>query len=347
MSIQLKPLVEAALKSGANDLHLKSAFAPIVRVANEIKRLDLPAFSPKEMEQLVFSLLDDKQRMVFKSRGQIDCSFTYPGLIRVRANIFLQRNSLAISCRLVPPTPPELHTLGFSEEVIETLVKINRGMVLITGATNSGKSTTAASYIDLVAKRNSLHIITIEDPVEYIFPKYPNTIISQRQVGEDAIDFQGGLNAALRQDPDVVVIGELRDLETVETCLKAAETGHLVVATLHTSNAVQSITRMINMFPSHQRDNIRFMLSSSLRAVVSQALLPAFDHKKRILAYEFLPMMPSVCNLIRQRKIHEINSVLRLGQRSGCVPMNMIVKELIKKRLVRFEDVPEEYLEEK
>lgn len=347
MSQLLKPLVEEALKNGASDLHLKSAFAPIIRVANSIRRLELPAFSPKEMEQLVMSLLDEKQRQNFKARGQIDCSFTYPGIIRVRANIFFQRNSLAISCRLVPPAPPELQTLGFSQEVIENLVKFNRGMVLITGATNSGKSTTAASYIDMLARKQSLHIITIEDPVEYIFQKYPNTIISQRQIGEDCIDFQGGLSAALRQDPDVVVIGELRDLETVETCLKAAETGHLVVATLHTANAVQSITRMINMFPSHQRDNIRFMLSSSLRAVVSQVLLPSVDHKKRVLAYEFLPMLPSICNLIRQKKIHEINSVLRLGQRSGCIPMNIVVKELLKKRMVRFEDIPPEYMEEK
>jgi len=347
MSTMLRPVVEAALKLGANDLHIKSAFAPIVRVANDIRRLDLPAFSPKEMEQLVASLLDEKQRQNFKARGQVDCSFTFPGLIRVRANVFFQRNSLAISCRLVPPSPPELQSLGFSQEVIDSMVRINRGMVLITGATNSGKSTTAASYIDTIAKKNAFHIITIEDPVEYIFGKYPQTIISQRQVGEDAVDFQSGLNSALRQDPDVVVIGELRDLETVETCLKAAETGHLVVATLHTSNAVQSITRMINMFPSHQRDNIRFMISSSLKAVLSQVLLPSFDHKSRVLAYEYLPMLPSVCNLIRQRKIHEINSVVRLGQRSGCVPMNVVIKDLLKKRLVRHDDVPPEYLEEK
>jgi twitching motility protein PilT len=347
MSEMLRPLVEAALEKGAYDLHLKSAFPPIVRIANEIVRLDLPPFSPKEMEHLVISLLDEKQRQNFKSRGQIDCSFTYPGLIRVRANIFFQRNSLAISCRLVPPTPPPFQTLGFSQEVTDTLVKLNRGMVLITGATNSGKSTTAASFIDLISRNHSVHVITIEDPVEYIFERYENTIISQRQVGNDACDFHTGLSSALRQDPDVVVIGELRDLETVETCLKAAETGHLVVATLHTANAVQSITRMINMFPSHQRDNIRFMISSSLRAVLSQVLLPSNDHKSRVLAYEFLPMLPSVSNLIRQRKIHEIYSILRLGQRSGCIPMNMIIKELLKKHLVRMEDVPPQYMEEK
>ncbi|MGM0601275.1 MAG: type IV pilus twitching motility protein PilT, partial [Candidatus Rifleibacteriota bacterium] len=312
MSEILRPLIEKALEFGAYDLHLKSAFAPIIRVANEIRRLEMPAFSPKEMEQIVLSLLDENQRQQFKSRGQIDCSFTYPDLVRVRGNIFFQRNSLALSCRLVPPMPPELNTLGFSQEVVDNLLKLNRGMVLITGATNSGKSTTAASFIDMVARKNSVHVITIEDPIEYVFPRYQNSIVSQRQVGADAVDFHGGLSSALRQDPDVVVLGELRDLETVETCLKAAETGHLVVATLHTANAVQSITRMINMFPSHQRDNIRFMISSSLRAVLSQALLPSYDHKSRVLAYEFLPMLSSVCNLIRQRKIHEIYSVLRL-----------------------------------
>lgn len=347
MSNLLQPLIEEALKHGAYDLHIKSAFPPIIRVASEIRRMDLPAFSPKEMEQLVISLLDDNQRKTFKARGQIDCSFTIPNVIRVRANIFFQRNSLAISCRLVPPSPPEMATLGFVQEVTDTLLKINNGMILITGATNSGKSTTAASFIDLVARNHALHIITIEDPVEYVFPKYPKSIISQRQIGEDTPDFHTGLNSALRQDPDVVLIGELRDLETVETCLKAAETGHLVVATLHTSNAVQSITRMINIFPSHQRDNIRFMISSSLKCVLSQVLLPSADHKKRVLAYEILPMLPSVSNLIRQRKIHEIHSVMRLGQRSGCIPMNTVVKDLLKRKLVRHEDVPPEYLEEK
>ena len=343
----LHDMVQVALDKGACDLHLKTAFVPIVRVANTIERLDFPAVSPKEMEELVGHLLDAKHRKLFTAKGQVDCSFQLGELCRIRSNIFFQRNSLAISMRLVAPDPPELVSLGYPEEVTEPLLKLNRGMVLITGATNSGKSTTAASIIHLLASRGSCHVITIEDPIEFIFPKYERSIVSQRQVGEDTPTFMNGLTSALRQDPDIILIGEIRDQETVETCLKAAETGHLVLGTLHTSNAVQSITRMINIFPSHQRDNIRFMLSSSLKMILSQMLLPTIDHKSRVLAYEVLPMLPSVCNLIRQKKVHEINSILRLGQRSGCIPMNTTVKNLIKTKQVLADDVPEELLKER
>ena len=332
---------------GACDLHLKTAFVPIVRVANTIERLELPPVSPKELEELVAHILDAKHRKIFTANGQVDCSFQLGNTCRVRSNIFFQRNSLAMSMRLVAPKPPELETLGFPKEIIDQMLKLTRGLILITGATNSGKSTTAASIIHLLAKKESHHIITIEDPIEFVFPRYKNSIVSQRQVGEDTPSFMTGLTSALRQDPDIVLIGEIRDQETVETCLKAAETGHLVLGTLHTSSAVQSITRLINIFPSHQRDNIRFMLSSSLKLVLSQVLLPTLDHKSRVLAYEVLPMIASVCNLIRQKKLHEIHSILRLGQRSGCVPMNETVKNLIKTRQVQPDDVPEELLKER
>ena len=344
---RLHEMVRMAMALGACDLHLKTAFVPIVRVANTIERLELPPVSPKELEELVAHILDAKHRKIFTANGQVDCSFQLGNTCRVRSNIFFQRNSLAMSMRLVAPKPPELETLGFPKEIIDQMLKLTRGLILITGATNSGKSTTAASIIHLLAKKESHHIITIEDPIEFVFPRYKNSIVSQRQVGEDTPSFMTGLTSALRQDPDIVLIGEIRDQETVETCLKAAETGHLVLGTLHTSSAVQSITRLINIFPSHQRDNIRFMLSSSLKLVLSQVLLPTLDHKSRVLAYEVLPMIASVCNLIRQKKLHEIHSILRLGQRSGCVPMNETVKNLIKTRQVQPDDVPEELLKER
>lgn len=347
MNQLLEKILKCAVAAGAFDVHIKTAFSPVVRVANEIKKLDLPAVSPAEMDEIVRSMLDKTQKAHFQAKGQVDSSCSLPEVGRVRANIFLQRNSLAISMRLVPPLPPEIHNLGFSEETINAVAKIKRGMILVTGATNSGKSTTAASIIDLFARRNSCHIITIEDPIEYVFSKYPSSIVSQRQVGNDAPDFAYSLNSALRQDPDIILIGELRDQETVETCLKASETGHLVIGTLHTSNAVQSVLRMINIFPSFQRDNIRFMLSSSLKMVISQVLLPSADHKSRILAYEVLPVLPSVANLIRQKKIHEISSILRLGRKVGCIPMNTVVKDLLQKKLVRLEDVPQELCEER
>ena len=343
----LNQIVAKALQVGAHDVHLKSAFPPIIRVADEIKRLELPAMAPKEMEKLICEILDEKRLATFRARGQIDCSFDLADGIRARANIFFQRNNLALSLRLIPERPPTLEKLGFSSEVIDMLKKINRGMILITGATNAGKSTTAASLIDLLAQENSMHIITVEDPIEYAFTKYKSSIVSQRQVGEDTPSFHDSLTSALRQDPDVLFIGELRDQETVETCLKAAETGHLIIGTLHTANAVASILRLINIFPSHQRDNIRFMLSSCLKLVLSQALVPLKTRKGRALAYEVLPMLPSVCNLIRQKKIHEINSVLRTSRRSGCIPMYQTIKDLAKTGQIDLGDIPQELREEK
>ncbi|NLI75453.1 MAG: PilT/PilU family type 4a pilus ATPase [Candidatus Riflebacteria bacterium] len=338
----LNQIVTKALELGAHDVHLKAAFPPIVRVADEIRRLEFPPSSPKDLERLVVQVLDERRLQSFKARGQIDCSFELVNGFRARANIFLQRNSLALSLRLIPGKPPALGQLGFSKEAIDLLKKATRGMVLITGATNSGKSTTAASLIDTLAQENSLHIITIEDPVEYLFGTYQHSIVSQRQVGEDATTFHRGLTAALRQDPDVLFIGELRDQETVETCLKAAETGHLVVGTLHTADATQSILRLINIFPSHQRDTIRFMLSSCLKVILSQTLIPLASRKGRALAFEVLPMPPSVCNLIRQKKIHEISSILRVGRRSGCIPMYLSIQELVKSGQVKSSDVPPE-----
>ncbi len=338
----LTQIVTKALEMGAHDVHLKAAFPPIVRVAGEIRRLEFPPTSPKDMERLVIQILDERHRQSFKTRGQIDCSFELANGFRARGNIFLQRNSLALSLRLIPGKPPTLSQLGFSRETIDLLKKTSRGMVLITGATNSGKSTTAASLIETLAQENSLHIITIEDPIEYVFGPYQNSIVSQRQVGEDAATFHQGLTSALRQDPDVLFVGELRDPETVETCLKAAETGHLVVGIMRTADAIQSILRLINIFPSHQRDNIRFMLSSCLRVILSQALLPLATRKGRALAFEVLPMPPSVCNLIRQKKIHEISSILRVGRRSGCIPINLSIQDLVKSGQVKPSDVPPE-----
>lgn len=347
MNEYLVKIVENALKIGAHDVHIKSGFAPVIRVADRIKRLDLPPPSPRELEKLAAEILDEKRMAQFKARGQIDCSFDLKDLCRIRANLFLQRNSLALSLRLVPRKIPELMEMGFPPEVIEMLLKVNRGMVLVTGATNSGKSTTVAGIVHLLAQKESVHIITIEDPVEYSFGNYPRSIVSQRQVGEDTPTFPTGLSSALREDPDVILIGELRDQETVETCLKAAETGHLVLGTLHTANAVQSILRLINMFPSHARDNVRFMLSSCLKVVLSQMLFPRADQKGRVLAYELLPMLPSICNLVRTKKIHEINSMLKLGRRAGCVPMSQTIEELLKSGKIRATDVPTELREEK
>lgn len=338
----LNRIVTKALEMGAHDVHLKAAFPPIVRVADEIRRLEFPPSSPKELESLVIQILGERRLQSFKARGQIDCSFELANGFRARGNIFLQRNSLALSLRLIPGKPPPLGQLGFSKEAIDLLKKANRGMVLITGATNSGKSTTAASLIDTLAQEDSLHVITLEDPIEYVFGTYQNSIVSQRQVGEDATTFHHGLTAALRQDPDVLFVGELRDQETVETCLKAAETGHLVLGIMHTADAIQSILRLINIFPSHQRDTIRFMLSSCLTVILSQALIPLASRQGRVLAFEVLPMPPSVCNLIRQKKIHEISSILRVGRRSGCIPMHLSVQELVKSGQIRPSDVPPE-----
>lgn len=343
---QLNSIVNMAIELGAYDLHIKTGFPPVVRLADGVRKLNFQPFSPKEMEQLVLQMLDEKKIASFKLRGQVDCSIELDKGLRARGNIFFQRNNLAISLRIIPKNPPSIEKLGFPPDIVDSLMRINRGLILITGPTNAGKSTTAASLLDAFAKKDAIHIITIEDPIEYIFGSYPHSIFSQRQVGEDTPSFYNGLSAALREDPDLIFIGELRDLDTVETALKAAETGHIIIGTLHTANATQSINRVINMFPSHQRDVVRFMLASCLRIIISQLLLPTADRKGRVLAYEVLPMLPSVSNLIRQKKIHEINSILRVGRRSGCIAMVDTIKELLKTGQIKATDIPYEYKEE-
>lgn len=344
---KLKEMIELALAKGAHDLHIKTSFTPNIRVADAIVKLDYPAITPKEIEILINIMLDKNQKALFLSKGQADCSYEIKDFCRLRINIFMQRNSIGISIRIIEPTPPQFQNLGFPEGTLEKITDINQGMILIAGATNAGKSTTMASIIDSLAKSKSKHIITIEDPIEYIFPKYKESIISQRQIGSDATSFSAGLKASLRQDPDVIMIGEIRDQETVETCLRAAETGHLVIGTLHTSNAVQSILRLINIFPSHQRDSVRYMLASSLKLIISQMLVPTKDGKTRILAAEILPMMPAVANLIRQKKIHEIPAIMKINKKQGCIAMYDTVRTLLQNGSVSADDIPQSILNEK
>ncbi|MBF0500410.1 MAG: PilT/PilU family type 4a pilus ATPase [Candidatus Riflebacteria bacterium] len=346
MRERLIPYVQKALELGAHDLHIKSGFPAVIRVAGAVRRLDMPPLSPKELEVMVAELLGEQRIAELRTHGHSDCPYEIENVCRMRLNVFLQRNSLAVSMRLVPNRIRELSDLGFTLSTVDLLTKVQKGMILFTGATNSGKSTTLAALIHHLARQEPLHIISIEDPIEYVFQGYEKSIVSQRQVGEDTPDFHAGLSAALREDPDVIVIGELRDQESVETSLKAAETGHLVLATLHTGDAVQSITRMINIFPSYQRDAIRYMLSSCLKVILSQTLIPATDGRSRVLVYEVLPMLASVCNLLRQRKIHEIGAILRIGRNAGCVPRIDILKNLLRERKINEADIPRDMKKE-
>ncbi|MBI3038718.1 PilT/PilU family type 4a pilus ATPase [bacterium] len=344
---ELEKLIKTALEMGAFDVHIKTAAPPFVRIAGKIHRLNYPPISPKELEKLALEMMSKEQLLEFRAQGQVDFSFDFQNLCRLRANIFLQRNTVAISLRLVPSSISSLEKLGFSREFEIELLKIKNGMVLVTGATNSGKTTTIASFVNTIAQNGDKHILVIEDPIEYVYPEYKTSVVNQRQVGMDTLSFHEGLSAGLRQDPDVSIIGELRDQETVETALKAAETGHLVLGTLHTNSAVQTVNRIINIFPSHQRDAIRFILASCLKLVISQMLIPSGDHKSRILAYEILPMLSSVCNLIRQKKVHEIPSLMRIGRKQGCMTMNDTIKELVKSQKIKLSDLPKEYRSKK
>lgn len=346
MRQKLTDIVAKAMEMNAFDVHIKTGFAPMIRIAGVIRPLEFTPLSPKEMEQLALMLIGDRRVADLKTSGHADAPCEIADLCRVRVNVFFQRNSLAISMRLVPKQILEVHELGFSPKTVEILTSVQKGMILLTGATNCGKSTTLAALVHHLARHEPLHVVSIEDPIEYVFPSYPSSLVSQRQVGEDTPNFLTGLIASLREDPDVIVLGELRDQETVETALKAAETGHLVISTLHTGSAVQSLTRMINIFPSHQRDSVRYMLASCVKVIVAQTLLPSTDGKRRVMAYELMPMLPAVRNLLRQRKIHEIGSILRVGRNAGCVPMVDSLKALIKARKLNESDIPHEYRKE-
>lgn len=332
MDWQIIPLLEEAVRSKASDLHLSVGVPPIIRLHGELLPLDYPALVPEDTAVLAGQIMNKKQEEEFKEKGELDLAYSCPGLGRFRVNIYRQRGSIAIALRVLNTEIPTLSSLNLPA-VIKDFTLYHKGLLLVTGPTGSGKSTTLASFIDLINQERSCHILTLEDPIEYLH-QHKNCMINQREIGQDSGGFAEALRAALRQDPDVILVGEMRDLETISIAITAAETGHLVLATLHTVDAVQTIDRVIDVFPPHQQQQIRIQLANTLIGVIAQRLLRRKDGAGRVPAVEILVSNPAVRNLIREGKIHQIYSVIQTGGRQGMQLMDSHLEELYRRGII-------------
>ncbi len=332
----LNQLLKSMVEMGGSDLHITTNSPPQVRVDGHLRPLSLPPMTPSETKQLGYSILTDNQKHRLEEFLEIDLSFGIKGLARFRANIFHQRGAISAVFRQIPYEIKGFRELGLPI-IIERLCEKPRGLILVTGPTGSGKSTTLAAMIDKINRERSEHIVTIEDPVEYLH-SHKKCIINQREVAADTHSFTAALRSALRQDPDVVLIGEMRDLETVESALRIAETGHLTFATLHTNSAAQTINRIIDVFPAHQQGQIRAQLSLVLEGIICQALLPKVGGKGRAMAMEILIPSSAIRNLIREDKVHQIYGMMQTGQaKHGMQTFNQALAALYFKRMITLE----------
>ena len=345
----LYDLLKNMIESGASDLHITTGSAPRLRVDGKLMSMDHPVLSPTDTKALCYSILTDAQKHRFEENNELDLSFGIKGLSRFRANIFMQRGAVAGAFRTIPFSIRTFNDLMLPD-IVNDMVKKPRGLILVTGPTGSGKSTTLAAMIDRINDERYDHIITVEDPIEYLHG-HKKCLINQREVNADTVSFKAALKYVLRQDPDVVLIGEMRDLETIEAALTVSETGHLTLATLHTNSAVQTINRIIDVFPSHQQEQIRVQLSFVLEGILSQQLLPKKSGHGRVMAVEILVPNPAIRNLIREDKVHQIYSQMQTGQsRSGMQTMNQSLVELYTKGMISYEEamgrsmIPEELL---
>jgi twitching motility protein PilT len=332
----LPELLKTLVELDGSDLHISTQTPPLIRVHGQLHTLDLPPLGPAETKTLAYSVLTDAQKKRFEETLELDFSFGIRGLARFRCNVFNQRGAAAAVYRVIPERIKTFQELAIPP-VIATLADRPRGLVLVTGPTGSGKSTTLAALIDKINTERREHILTIEDPIEYIH-QHKGCLVNQREVHADTHGFGNALRAALREDPDIVLIGELRDLETIECALRIAETGHLTLATLHTNSASHTINRIIDVFPSHQQGQIRTQLSLVLEGIVCQALLPRADGQGRVVALEIMIPTPAIRNLIRDDKVHQIYSAMQTGQEKlGMQTMNQSLATLYQHRLITLE----------
>ena len=329
MNIDFADILMEVVDRRASDLHLTAGAAPMVRVRGRLTALEgYPLLTPADTREIVYSILSNDQRQRLLTNWQLDFAYTIPGRARFRVNTYFQRAALGAAFRLIPFEIVPLETLGLPPAVTEFTTR-PRGIVLVTGPTGSGKSTTLASVLDVINTTREEHIMTVEDPIEFLH-QHKKCIVNQREVGSDATSFSAALKAALRQDPDVILVGEMRDIETISTAITAAETGHLVFATLHTQDAPQTIDRIIDVFPSEQQSQVRVQLAVALQGVVTQQLLPTADGAGRCVASEVMVPTPAVRNLIREGKTHQLYSVLQTGGAVGMQTMDASLSQLVR-----------------
>jgi twitching motility protein PilT len=337
MNDNINDLLLKALELKASDLHLTTALPPIYRINGTLIPMEgAEPLTPEDTERLISQLLRESFAKRLAEKGEVDFSFVLSGINRFRVNVFRQRQTLAAAIRVLMPEPPSIDQLGLPE-VFKDLAQKPRGLILVTGPTGSGKSTTLAAMVRHINNTRKCHILTIEDPIEYLH-KHQNSIINQREVGDDTLTFANALRSALREDPDVILVGEMRDLETISTALMASETGHLVLSTLHTSSAAQTIDRAIDVFPPHQLQQVRIQLAAVLQGIICQQLLPRLDGGGRIAALEILVANDAVRNMIREGKTHQIDTVIQTGLKAGMTPMDMDLANLVKRKTVSLEE---------
>jgi twitching motility protein PilT len=327
VSFDLTSLLAFAREQGASDVHLSAGVAPLLRIRGEMTPLEMPALDADEARRVLFDILNDEQKRAFEERHDLDFAFEIPGVSRFRGNLFVHKRGMGAVFRLVPSRILSLEDLGLPR-VLRDLAHREKGLVVVTGPTGSGKSTTLAAIVDYINRTRRGHILTIEDPIEFVHES-KNCLVNQREVGPHTDSFLNALRGALREDPDVILVGELRDLETTALAISAAETGHLVLATLHTNSAAKTIDRIIDVFPANQQAQVRTMLSESIEGVIAQSLLPSKDGKGRVAALEILVAVPALRNLIREDKTAQILSVIQTGATHGMVSLDQSLRDLV------------------
>lgn len=330
--MQITDLLAFGVKNKASDLHLSSGISPMIRVHGDMRRINLPEMSAEEVGNMVTSVMNDHQRKIYQQNLEVDFSFELPNVARFRVNAFNIGRGPAAVFRTIPSTVLSLEELK-APSIFQKIAESPRGMVLVTGPTGSGKSTTLAAMINYINETQPAHILTIEDPIEFVHQS-KKSLINQRELHQHTLSFANALRSALREDPDVILVGEMRDPETIGLALTAAETGHLVFGTLHTTGAAKTVDRIVDVFPAGEKEMVRSMLSESLTAVISQNLLKTHDGNGRVASHEILIANPAVRNLIRENKITQINSVLQTGQASGMQTMDQSLQSLVRQGLI-------------
>jgi twitching motility protein PilT len=330
--VDISDLLTFSVKNKASDLHLSSGLPPMIRVHGDVRKINLPAMEHAEVHRMLYDIMNDSQRKVYEENLECDFSFEIPDLARFRVNAFNQQRGAGAVFRTIPSKVLTLEELN-APKVFKDLADTPRGIVLVTGPTGSGKSTTLAAMIDYINDTQMSHILTVEDPIEFVHTS-KKSLINQREVGPHTQSFDNALRSALREDPDVILVGEMRDLETIRLALTAAETGHLVFGTLHTSSAAKTIDRVVDVFPAAEKEMVRSMLSESLRAVISQTLCKTKDEQGRVAAHEIMIGTPAIRNLIRENKIAQMYSAIQTGQSVGMQTLDQNLQDLVKRNVI-------------
>lgn len=333
--IQIEELLKTAKEHGASDVHITVGIPPKMRIGGSLRSMDFEKLMPSEIEPALLSIMNPRQKQQLDEKGEVDFSVSIPGEGRYRVNVFRQRGSYAAALRLVGTVIPDVNELGIPQSVMQ-LYKKKRGLILITGPAGSGKSTTLAAIIDKINHNINVHVITLEDPIEYLY-QHKMAIVNQREIGLDTTSYHAALRAALREDPDVIMVGEMRDAETIATALTAAEMGHLVLSSLHTVGAANTIERIIDVFPPQKQQQVRIQLASVLESVVSQQLIPTQDKHHRAAAFEVMYMTPSIKSFIRDDKTHQITNVMKNGKKFGMQTMDDAIFDLYLRGIINRE----------